>query len=151
MTLMVFIYVYRIDMNIERLMPCSKKHNLHLINIISSNSKFKQQSTFRSKQQGTQVQCPVQSDLQLSLSCFYWCFYLTFCIFRVFFFVLNSYLVYCYVSSTHCIYVFTFNSDILSFGKWNISIDSWLTVRFYSSATRKRRRYSEGKTMSLSI
>ena len=32
-----------------------------------------------------------------------------------FFFILNSYLVYCYTSSTHCIYVFTFNSDILSF------------------------------------
>ena len=31
-------------------------------------------------------------------------------------FTLNNYLVYCYASSTHCIYLFTFNSDILSFG-----------------------------------
>ena len=44
MTLLVFIYVYRIDMNIERLMPCSNKHNLHLKNILSSNNKSKQQS-----------------------------------------------------------------------------------------------------------
>ena len=29
--------------------------------------------------------------------------------------MLNSYLVYSYTSSTHCIYIFTFNSDILSF------------------------------------
>ena len=28
---------------------------------------------------------------------------------------MNSYLVYCYTSSTHCTYIFTFNSDILSF------------------------------------
>ena len=30
-------------------------------------------------------------------------------------YILNSSLVYCYRSSTHCIYLFTFNSDILSF------------------------------------
>ena len=30
-------------------------------------------------------------------------------------FILSRYLVYCYTSSTHCIYMFTFNSDILSF------------------------------------
>ena len=29
---------------------------------------------------------------------------------------LNNYLVYYYASSTHCIYLFTFNSDIFSFG-----------------------------------
>ena len=28
---------------------------------------------------------------------------------------MNSYLVYCYTNITHCIYIFTFNSDILSF------------------------------------
>ena len=28
MTLLAFIYIYRIDMNIERLMPCSKKHKI---------------------------------------------------------------------------------------------------------------------------
>ena len=50
MTLLVFSYVYRIDMNIEGLMPCSNKHNLHLKNILPSNKKSKQQSTFKSKQ-----------------------------------------------------------------------------------------------------
>ena len=49
MTLLVFIYVYRIDVNIERLTPCSNKHNLHLKNILPSN-KSKQQSTFKPKQ-----------------------------------------------------------------------------------------------------
>ena len=44
MTLLVFIYVYRIDINIERPMPYSNKHNLHLKNILSSNNKSKQQS-----------------------------------------------------------------------------------------------------------
>ena len=43
--------VYRIDINVERLITCSNKHNLHLKNIFSSNNKSKQQSTFRSKQQ----------------------------------------------------------------------------------------------------
>ena len=38
MTLLVFIYVYRINMNIERFMPCSNKHNLHL-NIYTFKSK----------------------------------------------------------------------------------------------------------------
>ena len=56
MILLVFIYVYRIDMNIERLV------------------KDKQQSTFKSKQKYDklllQVQCPVQSDLQPSVSYF---------------------------------------------------------------------------------
>ena len=50
MTLLVFIYIYRIDVNIERLMPWSNNHNLHLKNILSSNNKSKQQSTFKSKQ-----------------------------------------------------------------------------------------------------
>ena len=50
MILLVFIYVYRIDMNIERLVPCSNKHNLHLRIIPSSNNKSTQQSTFKSKQ-----------------------------------------------------------------------------------------------------
>ena len=31
-------------------------------------------------------------------------------------FTLNNYLVYCYSRSTQCIYLFTFNSDIFSFG-----------------------------------
>ena len=57
MTLLVFIYVYRIDMNIERLMPCSNKHNLHLKNILSSNNKSKQQSTFKYKQQSMTSCC----------------------------------------------------------------------------------------------
>ena len=52
-------------------MPCSNKHNLHLKNILSSNNKSKQQSTFKSKQKYDklllQVQCPVQSDLQPDL------------------------------------------------------------------------------------
>ena len=74
MTLLVFIYVCRIDMNIERLISCSNKHNLHLKNILSRNNKSKQQSIFKSKQKydklSLQVQGPAQSDLQLSLSCF---------------------------------------------------------------------------------
>ena len=61
-------------MNIERLMPCSNKHNLYLKNILSRNNKSKQQSTSESKQKydklSLQVQCPLQSDLQPSLSCF---------------------------------------------------------------------------------
>ena len=57
MTLLVFIYVYRIDMNIERLMPCSNKHNLHLKNILSSNNKSKEQSTLKSKQQSITSCC----------------------------------------------------------------------------------------------
>ena len=58
MTLLVFIYVYRIDMNIERLMPCSNKHNLHLKNILSSNNKSKEKSTFKSKKQSmTSCRC----------------------------------------------------------------------------------------------
>ena len=28
---------------------------------------------------------------------------------------MNIYLVYCYTSSGHCIYIFAFNSDVLSF------------------------------------
>ena len=50
-TLLVFIYAYCIDMNIEWLMPCSNKHDLLLRNILSSNNKSKQQSTPKSKQQ----------------------------------------------------------------------------------------------------
>ena len=72
MTLLVFIYVYRIDMNIERLVPCSNKHNLHLKNILSSNNKSKEKSTFRSKDQSmTSCCCKYialgQSDLQLPI------------------------------------------------------------------------------------
>ena len=37
--------------NVCWVMSCSKKHNLHLKNILSSNNKSKQQSTFTSKQQ----------------------------------------------------------------------------------------------------
>ena len=168
MTLLVFVYVYRIDMNIERLMPCSDKHNLHLKNILSSNNKSKQQSTFKSKQKydklSLQVQCPVQSDLKPSLSCFLLMLlteslYIYFCqlhqssiqllverALTYFFFILNSCLVYCYTSSTHCIYVFTFNSDILSFGMQNISKDS-----YSAPALRGKEGDIEGKTISLSL
>ena len=71
MTLLVFIYVYRIDMNIERLMPCSNKHNLHLKNILSSNNKSKQQSTFKSKQQSmTSCRCKYNAQYNLIFSYF---------------------------------------------------------------------------------
>ena len=76
MALLAFIYVYRIDMNIEQLMPCSNKHNLHLNNIVSSKNKSKEKSTFKFNQEknydtlSLQVQCPGQSDVPLSLSCF---------------------------------------------------------------------------------
>ena len=71
MTLLVFIYVYRIDMNIERLMPCSNKHNLHLKNILSSNNKSKQQSTFKSKQQSmTSCRCKYNALYNLIFSYF---------------------------------------------------------------------------------
>ena len=45
MTLLAFIYIQPIDMNIERLsMPYSNKHNLHLKNILSSkNTTYSQQ------------------------------------------------------------------------------------------------------------
>ena len=42
-TLLMFIYVYTFDMNIERLMPCSDKPNWHLKNMLSSSNKSKQQ------------------------------------------------------------------------------------------------------------
>ena len=73
MTLLVFIYVQRIDMNIERLsMPCSNKHNLHLKNRLSSKNKSKEKSTFKSKKKKydtllLQIQGPGQSDLQLPI------------------------------------------------------------------------------------
>ena len=71
MTLSVFIYVYRIDMNIERLMSCSSKHNLHLKNILSSNNKSKQHSTFKSKQKydklSLQEQFPFNVDSTLKM------------------------------------------------------------------------------------
>ena len=125
MTLLVFIYVYHIDMNIEQLMPCSNKHNLHLKNIVSRKNKSKEKSTFKSKKK-SMARCRCKYNAldnmifsYLSLSCFL-------LMLRVvvnfestltyFSFILNSYLVYCYTSSTHCFYVFTFNSDILSFG-----------------------------------
>ena len=41
---LVGLYVYHIDMNTEWLMPCSKKHNLYLKNILSSDNKSEQQS-----------------------------------------------------------------------------------------------------------
>ena len=134
MTLSVFIYIYRIDMNINRLMPCSNKHNLHSKNVHSSNNKLKQESTFKSKQQSMQV------AVASTLPCTIW----TSAIFKFFFidainwkFIYLFFLVsleyystsswkyinlflfhpeyYSYASSTHCICVFTFNSDILSF------------------------------------
>ena len=130
MTLLVFNYIYRIDMNIERFMPCSKKHNLHFKNILSSNNKSKQQSTLKSKQHSmTNSRCKYIALYNLIFSYLYVDFYLRSFSLKVclnllfestltyFFFILNSYLVYCYASSTHCIYVFPFNSDILSFGK----------------------------------
>ena len=170
MTLLVFIYVYRIDMNIERLMPCSNKHNLHLKNILSSNNKSKQQSTFKSKQQSmTSCRCKynAQYNLQLSLSCFL-LMLLTerFCIYFCQLHQSSSqllventpisvlpYPVYRYTSSTHGIYIFTFTLIYFNFSRKscdvNISKDSWLGVRFCSSATEKKRRYSERKTISL--
>ena len=73
MTLLVFIYVYRIGMNKEQLMPCSNKHNLHLKNILSSvRKKVQGKKYFQVKQTKhakllLQVQCPGQSDLQLPI------------------------------------------------------------------------------------
>ena len=58
MALLVFIYIHRIDMNIERLMPCSNKHKLHLQNIVSSKNKSKEKSTFKSKKKSmTRCRC----------------------------------------------------------------------------------------------
>ena len=124
MTLLVFIYVYRIDMNIERLMPCSNKHNLHLKNILSSKNNSKEKSTFKSQKKGmTRCRCKYNAldnliFSYLSLSCFLLMLLTESCIFifvsfigvvvMYFFFIPNIYLVYCYTSSTHCIYVFTF-------------------------------------------
>ena len=58
-------------MNIERLMPCSNKHNLHLKNILSSKtSPRKKYFQVQEKKYDTlplQVQCPGQSDLQLTI------------------------------------------------------------------------------------
>ena len=68
MTLLVLIYVYHINMNTERLMPCSNKHSFHLKNILSSNN-FQVQAAKYDKLL-LQVHCPAQFDLQLSLSCF---------------------------------------------------------------------------------
>ena len=73
MTLLVFIYVQCIDMDIEWLsIPCSKKHNLHLKNVLSSKNKFQEESTFKSKKKGmTRCHCKYkvagQSDLQLPI------------------------------------------------------------------------------------
>ena len=138
MTLLVFIYVYHIDMNIEQLMPCSKKHNLHLKNILSSSNKSKKQSTFKSKQQRMTISCWKYNALYNLIFSYLKLFFfklltesLYICCCQLhqssdpllvestliyFFFDLSSYLGYFYVSSTHCIYIFTFNSDILSFG-----------------------------------
>ena len=67
--LLVFIYVYHIDVNIERLMPRSNK--LHLKTILSSNSKSKQQSPFKSKQQGmTSCRCKDNALYNLIFSYF---------------------------------------------------------------------------------
>ena len=65
MTLLVFIYVYRIDMNIERLMPCSNKHNLHLKS--PSNKVYFQIQATKYDKLLLQVQWPGQSDLQLPI------------------------------------------------------------------------------------
>ena len=60
-----FYYVYRIDISIERLISCSNKHNLHLKNILQ---------IFLSLVQTTKYvvasKSPLQSALQVSLSCF---------------------------------------------------------------------------------
>ena len=67
MALLIFIYAYRIDTNVERLMPCLKKLNSHLKNILSSNNKFKQQRTFKSKQQSmTSSRCKYNALYNLS-------------------------------------------------------------------------------------
>ena len=118
MTLLVFIYVYRIDMNIERLMPCSNKHNLHLKNILSSKNKSKEKSTFKSKKKSmTRCRCKYNAldnliFSYLSLSRFLLRLLTESCIFifvsfireqsisswkhiNVFLFILSSYLVYC--------------------------------------------------------
>ena len=139
MTLLVFIYVYCIDRNIEGLMPCLNKHNLHLKNILSSNNKFKEKSTFKSKKQ-SMIRCRCKYNAldnltfsYLSLSCFllmlltegFIFIFVSFItvvvnfqlkIHNVFLFYPEQLLAYRYTSSIHCIYVFTFNSDILSFG-----------------------------------
>ena len=135
--------MHRIGVNIERLTSCwnkqlsSNNKISSFINILSSNNKPKQQITLNSKQQGmTSCHCEHNAlyNLYLFLSCFllmllperfciYFCYlHLSSCKLLVesaltyLFFTLNSFLVYFYASSPHCIYLFMFNSDILSFG-----------------------------------
>ena len=70
-TLLVFIYVYRIDIKIERLISCSNEHNFHLKNILSGNNKSKQQSNFKSKQQSmTSCRCKYNALYNLLFSYF---------------------------------------------------------------------------------
>ena len=118
MTLLVFIYVQGIDMNIERLsMPCSNKHNLHLKNIFSGRTNSKEKSTLKSKKK-SMARCRCKYNALdnlifscLSLSCFLLMLLTEGCIFLLaslessqflvestlmnFFFILSSYLVYC--------------------------------------------------------
>ena len=59
--MLVFIYVYRIDINIERLISCSNKQQ--------QGTKYFQVQATQYDQLSLQVQWSVQSALQLSLSC----------------------------------------------------------------------------------
>ena len=53
-------------------MHCSKKHNLHLKNMLSSNNKSKQQSTFKSKQQSmTSCRCKYNAQYNLIFKLFF--------------------------------------------------------------------------------
>ena len=67
-TVLGFKYVYRIDINLERLISCSNKHNLHLKNILCRFCYFSPSS--KVWQVVVASKCPVQSALQPSLSCF---------------------------------------------------------------------------------
>ena len=74
-TVLIFLYVRRIDINIERLISCLNKHNLHLKNPLSSNNQSKQQSTFKSKQQSMTRCCcnrPVKIDMKNEEARHFW-------------------------------------------------------------------------------
>ena len=96
-TVLVFKYVYHIDINRERLISCSNRHNVHLKNILcryfSPRSKV-WQVVVASKFHGTICSSAI---------------------FKLFFVNTINKNSYCYTSSTHRIYIFTLNSDILSF------------------------------------
>ena len=97
--------------------------------------KHQTQATIYFEVQATSmISCCYKYNLQLSLNCFLlmllterFCIYfqqlhqsssqlLVESILIYFCFTLNNYLIYCYASITHCIYLFTFNSDIFLFG-----------------------------------